>query len=88
MPRQSFQSLFMAVLLCCGSVLAAEDGVGPPRFDTEVMAVLSKAGCNAGACHGNASGKGGFRLSLRGQDPQLDHRRLTRGAAGRRIDRG
>jgi len=24
------------------------------------MAVLSKAGCNMGTCHGNANGKGGF----------------------------
>ena len=25
-----------------------------------------------GACHGNLSGKGGFRLSLRGDDPDFD----------------
>ena len=36
------------------------------------MAVLSKAGCNQGVCHGNQHGKGGFKLSLRGQDPELD----------------
>jgi hypothetical protein len=38
-----------------------------------------------GACHGNASGKGGFRLSLRGDDPALDYLSLTRDALGRRI---
>ena len=36
-------------------------------FRNDVMAVLSKAGCNLGACHGNFNGKGGFRLSLRGE---------------------
>ncbi len=25
-----------------------------------------------GACHGNLNGKGGFRLSLRGDDPAFD----------------
>jgi len=55
-------------------------------FRREVMAVISKAGCNAGSCHGNATGKGGFKLSLRGQDPDLDWQALTRDQAGRRIN--
>ncbi|MEZ6062827.1 MAG: DUF1549 and DUF1553 domain-containing protein [Planctomycetaceae bacterium] len=44
----------------------------PVAFHTEVLAALTKAGCNMGACHGSPSGKGGFRLSLRGYDPKLD----------------
>ena len=44
----------------------------PVAFHTEVLAALTKAGCNMGACHGSPSGKGGFRLSLRGYDPDLD----------------
>jgi hypothetical protein len=56
-------------------------------FRHDVMAVLSKAGCNKGACHGNANGKGGFRLSLRGQDADFDYQWLTRKSDGRRIDR-
>src|SRR5437773_12058622 len=55
-------------------------------FRNDVMAVLSKAGCNAGACHGNANGKAGFKLSLRGQDPDLDYYALTRDQFGRRTD--
>lgn len=51
------------------------------------MSVLSKAGCNSGACHGNLNGKGGFRLSLRGQDPTFDYAMLTRDYAARRLDR-
>jgi hypothetical protein len=55
-------------------------------FDRDVMAVLSKAGCNQGACHGNLHGKGGFKLSLRGQDPAIDFATLSRDQLGRRAN--
>ncbi len=55
-------------------------------FRHEVMAVLSKAGCNQGVCHGNLHGKGGFKLSLRGEDPAADFATLVRGQFGRRIN--
>ncbi len=58
-----------------------------PTFEIDVMAVLSKAGCNAGTCHGNQNGKGGFRLSLRGQKAEFDYRWLVRDSGGRRVDR-
>jgi Protein of unknown function (DUF1553)/Protein of unknown function (DUF1549) len=58
----------------------------PVRFRNDVLPVLTKAGCNTGKCHGAASGKDGFRLSLFGYDPEGDHFRLTREAIGRRID--
>ena len=44
----------------------------PVSYRHDVVALLSKAGCNTGACHGNLNGKGGFRLSLRGDDPRFD----------------
>lgn len=50
------------------------------------MAVVSKAGCNMGSCHGNATGKGGFKLSLRGEDAGLDWAVLTREQEGRRVN--
>jgi len=55
-------------------------------FQNDVMAVLSKAGCSAGTCHGNKNGKGGFKLSLRGQDPDLDYLTLTRDSFALRAD--
>ena len=58
----------------------------PASFRNEVMAVLSKAGCNAGACHGNANGKASFKLSLRGESPDLDFLALTHDQFNRRID--
>src|SRR5262245_31750646 len=39
------------------------------RFRNDVLPVLTRAGCNTGKCHGAASGKDGFRLSLFGYDP-------------------
>ena len=42
-------------------------------FRHEVMPVLSRAGCNMGACHGYSLGKNGFKLSLRGADPEQDY---------------
>ncbi len=57
-----------------------------PSFPREVSAVLGKAGCNLGTCHGNLHGKGGFRLSLRGDDPAFDFASIVRGNSGRRID--
>ncbi len=59
----------------------------PAGFRTDVVPLLSKAGCNMGACHGNLNGKGGFRLSLRGGDPVFDHASLTHDGWGRRLSR-
>jgi len=80
--RFSFVALSAIRLLACAASARGEDVV----FRTDVMAVLSKAGCNAGGCHGNASGKGGFKLSLRGQDPDLDWLALARDQGGRRVN--
>ena len=54
-------------------------------FRNHVLPVMTKAGCNSGACHGAAAGKNGFKLTLRGYDPELDYLTLTRQAIGRRI---
>lgn len=56
------------------------------EFRRHILPVISKAGCNNGACHGALAGKGGFKLSLRGYDPAGDHYAITREARGRRIE--
>ena len=63
---------------------ASEDP--PISFQLDVMPVFMKSGCNTGSCHGAASGKDGFRLSLFGFDPIGDYHRLTREMPGRRIN--
>ena len=79
-------SLLLGTLLCLigGSAFGADQR--EVSFRNDVMGVISKAGCNAGACHGNKNGKGGFKLSLRGQDPDLDYEALTRDASARRTN--
>jgi hypothetical protein len=56
-----------------------------PSFRSAVEPVLTKMGCNSGACHGAAAGKGGMKLTLRGYDPVSDHAVLTHQAGGRRV---
>jgi hypothetical protein len=58
----------------------------PYSFRHEVMAVLSKSGCNMGACHGYSLGKNGFKLSLRGSDPEVDFTAITKEQFGRRLN--
>lgn len=60
---------------------------GTVHFTKDVMPILSRAGCNAGSCHGAQAGQNGFALSLRGFDPESDHRSLVRDLSGRRFDR-
>ena len=54
-------------------------------FRREVQPLLTKLGCNSGPCHGNLTGKGGLKLSLRGEDPARDWFVLTHEAGGRRV---
>jgi hypothetical protein len=55
-------------------------------FERHVMGLFGRAGCNSGSCHGSFQGKGGFRLSLFGYDPEKDYVALTREALGRRVN--
>jgi hypothetical protein len=57
----------------------------PPSMRNDVIPILSKAGCNSGACHGSQYGKGGFKLSLLGYDADLDYASITRDLLGRRV---
>src|SRR5690242_18643437 len=66
---------------------AVTDAAQGYSFRNHVIPVLTKAGCNSGACHGAAAGKNGFSLTLRGYDPEADYEALTREAAGRRVNK-
>ena len=58
----------------------------PYSFRHEVMPVLSKGGCNMGACHGYSLGKGGFSLSLRGANADQDYQAIFSDAQTRRLN--
>ena len=72
--------------IAADSDLTSTGSTAVVTFERDLMAVLSKGGCNAGTCHGNVNGKGGLFLSLRGQDPAFDYRQLVRSGDGRRIN--
>ena len=58
----------------------------PVDFDTQIVPVLTRAGCNSGACHGSAIGRGGFKLSLWGQRPADDYTAIVHQLEGRRVN--
>ncbi|MFO0798195.1 MAG: DUF1549 domain-containing protein [Gemmataceae bacterium] len=84
----------LAAALVCALAPAARADVTLPTggtlrnvdFERHVMGLLSKAGCNTGGCHGSFQGKNGFRLSLFGYEPAMDHAALTRDNLGRRVN--
>src|SRR5436190_19506957 len=74
------------LLLASASALTLS---APPKvtFLRDVAPILNKVGCTSGPCHGAAKGKNGFKLSLRGYDPQFDYEALLYGLSGRRFSR-
>ncbi len=74
---------FLGILSFALSVAASN--AETPLFDREVVPTLYKLGCSSGLCHGSFAGKGGFRLSLFGANPEADYQEV-RGAFGRRLD--
>jgi hypothetical protein len=57
----------------------------PIAFAQEIVPILTKAGCNAGGCHGKAEGQNGFKLSVFGSNPWADHDAIASEARGRRL---
>lgn len=55
-------------------------------FRNDLIPMFTKHGCNAGACHGAAIGRGGFKLSLYGGDPKSDFEAVVRQMNGRRVN--
>jgi len=79
----------VAAVVGLAAVPVAAQVVQPPSvtFLRDVAPILNKVGCTAGACHGAAKGKNGYKLSLRGYDPQFDYQSLLYDLAGRRFNR-
>src|SRR5881409_662870 len=73
----------LLLLVSAGALYAAE----PVTFLRDVAPILNKSGCTSGPCHGAAKGKNGFKLSLRGYDPQFDYEALLYDLSGRRFNR-
>ncbi|MFO0964147.1 MAG: DUF1549 and DUF1553 domain-containing protein [Gemmataceae bacterium] len=82
----------LSTLACLCALGAVANSVGAAearpdtRFSRHIVALFSRLGCNAGACHGAVKGQNGFRLSLFGADPAMDHTRLLHEHGGRRLN--
>jgi hypothetical protein len=94
MPKLLYVLSRAAAVLCLGATplfaQAPSTGSGQAArvtFLRDVAPILNKTGCTAGACHGAAKGKNGFKLSLRGYDPQFDYESLLYDLSGRRFNR-
>ena len=74
----------LALLLAASAVATM---AAPLSFVKDVMPILNKASCTSGPCHGGAKGKNGFKLSLRGYDPEFDYRAIVHEMQGRRLNR-
>lgn len=71
-----------------GEVTVAGDSAKsrPFHFETDVLPILSRFGCNTSGCHGKAEGQNGFKLSIFGFDPPADHATLVSEGRGRRTN--
>jgi hypothetical protein len=78
-----YLGLSLWILLSSPQLLSADVAVD---FQSEVLPMLTRAGCNAGDCHGSAAGRGGFYLSLLGSNPALDFAAITSEFKGRRLN--
>jgi hypothetical protein len=56
------------------------------QFAEAITPLLSKLGCNMGACHASQYGKGGFKLSVFGFEPAKDRIAIVRERQQRRVN--
>ena len=77
----------MYVLFCLSLLATCAVDRTPVDFDTEVMPLFTRYGCNSGACHGSAAGRGGFKLSLYGSRPASDYDAIALELGHRRVNR-
>ena len=91
---QRFSIVLFAVVAASLSAVVAEtvgasdDRPANPKidFDTQIVPLLTRHGCNAGACHGAAIGRGDFKLSLLGSNASHDYDAIVHALEGRRVN--
>lgn len=80
--------LVFSGLLCIAVSAATRTNAAdalPVSFRNDIVPLLTRHACNSGGCHGKSTGQNGFRLSLLGFEPDIDHRALVLEARGRRV---
>src|SRR3954464_5040436 len=82
--KQWTRAPWMIAMFATASMAA--DLSRPLSFVNDIMPILTKAGCNAGACHAKAiTGQRGFRLSVLGFEPEEDYEAIVKQGKGRRV---
>ena len=76
----------VAVILAVSSAAPQPTASKTVDFERQIMGLLGKTGCAMGSCHGSFQGKGNFRLSLFGYEPERDFTAIVKDSQGRRID--
>ncbi|HYE99873.1 MAG TPA: DUF1549 domain-containing protein, partial [Planctomycetota bacterium] len=76
----------LAFALCLAWAGGDDAAADIPSFRHEIVPLFTRLGCSSGTCHGKESGQGGFKLSLRGFAPEMDHEKLVVETRGRRVN--
>ncbi|MEM6365892.1 MAG: cell surface protein, partial [Planctomycetota bacterium] len=76
----------LTVCLFVSSIALTTIAAEPIEFAGDIVPLLTKHGCNAGACHGSAAGRGGLKLSLYGANPRADYHAIVEDLEGRRVN--
>ncbi len=85
-PLRHFPALVSALIAAAALPGLAAEAERPLNFVNDITPILTKASCNAGACHAKAGlGQRGFRLSLLGFEPEEDYEHIVKEGRGRRV---
>jgi len=87
LDRLSFRIIVATTWISFCSIIAVASEATPiASLVNDVVPILTKAGCNSGACHAKAgNGQNGFQLSLLGFEPKEDFTHLVKEGRGRRV---
>src|SRR5262245_43891786 len=78
-------TFLLGFVIASPTLAGAAEPSAPVYFESDVEPILTRFGCNAGACHGKQRGQNGFQLSLLGFDRDFDYAALTKEGRGRRV---
>jgi hypothetical protein len=76
---------FGLAVLCADTLTLRADESSNLDFANDIAPIFTKLACNSGGCHGKSTGRGGFKLSLFGFEPDQDFDAISRGSRGRRV---